>query len=151
MSTPRERLSELGLSLPSVARPVGSYLPALRVGDLVFVSGQLPLSGDKLVTGLVGGPVSLHTAAKAARTACLNALAAAADCAGGLDRIKGIVRVGVFVASSDGFTEQAAVANGASDLLTEIFGEAGRHVRSAVGVALLPKNACVEVELIARL
>lgn len=151
MSTPSGRLSELELTLPSVARPVGSYLPALRVGDLVYVSGQLPLTGDKLVTGLVGGPVSLEAAATAARTACFNAIAAAADTAGGIDAITGIVRVAVFVASADGFTEQAAVANGASELLTELFGDAGRHVRSAVGVALLPKNACVEVELIARL
>ncbi|SER94873.1 Enamine deaminase RidA, house cleaning of reactive enamine intermediates, YjgF/YER057c/UK114 family [Propionibacterium cyclohexanicum] len=151
MSIPSERMAELNIVLPDVARPVGSYLPARRVGDLVFVSGQLPLNGEKLVTGLVGGPVSLESAARAARTACANALAAAAQVAGGVDAIKGIVRVAVFVASADGFTEQAAVANGASDLLTEVFGDAGRHVRSAVGVALLPKNACVEVELIAQL
>lgn len=151
MSTPGERLAELGLELPPVARPVGSYLPAQRAGDLLFVSGQLPLSRGKLVTGLVGGPVSIEAATRAARTACFNAVAAAADAAGGIDAITGIVRVAVFVASSDGFTEQASVANGASELLTEIFGEAGRHVRSAVGVAVLPKNACVEVELTARL
>lgn len=149
--TPSDKLTELEISLPPVATPVGSYLPSVRTGELVYVSGQLPLSGDKLVTGLVGGPVSIETAAAAARTACLNAIAAAADAAGGVDAMKGIVRVAVYVASAAGFTEQAAVANGASDLLADIFGDAGRHVRSAVGVAVLPKNACVEVELTARL
>lgn len=151
MSKPSEKLAELGVTLPPVATPVGSYVPAMRVGNLVYTSGQLPLSQGRLATGLVGGAIDQKAATAAARTACLNALAAVADIAGGVDAITGIVRVVVFVASSDGFTEQAAVANGASDLLAEIFDEQGRHVRSAVGVAVLPKNACVEVELVASL
>ena len=151
MSKPSDKLKALGISLPDVATPVGSYLPALRVGDLVYTSGQLPLHEGRLTTGLVGGPIDEKAATAAARVACLNALAAVADIAGGIDAITGIVRVMVFVASSHGFTEQAAVANGASDLLAEIFDEQGRHVRSAVGVAVLPKNACVEVELVASL
>jgi enamine deaminase RidA (YjgF/YER057c/UK114 family) len=148
---PSDRLNALGLTLPAVATPVGSYVPAMRVGDLIYTSGQLPLADGRLATGLVGGPTSQQVATDAARTACLNALAAAADIANGIDAIQGIVRLVIYVASSEGFTEQAAVANGASDLLAEIFGEQGRHIRSAVGVAVLPKNACVEVELVAGL
>lgn len=146
-----DRLAELGIQLPPVAQPVGSYLPAITVGDAVYTSGQLPLSGSDLVTGLVGADVATEDAAKAAKTSCLNALAAAAQAAGGVDALKGITKVTVFVASAPGFTDQAVVANGASDLLVEIFGDAGRHVRSAVGVAVLPKNASVEVELVASL
>ncbi|MBE6477363.1 MAG: RidA family protein [Propionibacteriaceae bacterium] len=150
MSTPSQRLAELGITLPPVATPVGSYVPATRLGDTVQTSGQIPFTPEGLVTGLVGDGIDLEAAQAAARVSALNALAAAADVAGGLDAIKGIVKVTVFVASAPGFTEQAAVANGASDVLAEIFGADGRHVRSAVGVAVLPKNACVEVELVAR-
>ncbi|WP_316669480.1 RidA family protein [uncultured Propionibacterium sp.] len=151
MSLPSQRLAELGVALPPVASPVGSYVPAIRRGDTVQTSGQIPFTADGLITGLVGSQVDVGAAQGAARVSALNALAAAADAAGGIDAVKGIVKVTVFVASAPGFTEQAAVANGASDVLAEIFGAEGRHIRSAVGVAVLPGNASVEVELVARL
>ncbi len=147
--TPSERLAALNLDLPQVAAPVGSYVPAIRSGHLVLTSGQLPLKEGKLLqTGRVGAEISLEDAAAGARVAVLNALAAAAQAAGGIDRISRVVRVCVFVNSAPGFTDQPKVANGASDLLTEVFGDAGRHVRSAVGVSELPLNAAVELELI---
>jgi enamine deaminase RidA (YjgF/YER057c/UK114 family) len=146
--TPSKRLAELNLSLPAVATPVGSYVPALRSGALVLTSGQLPMREGQLVyAGKVPGDVSLEDAADGARIAVLNALAAAAEAAGGLDAIRRVVRVGVFVNSGPGFTDQAKVANGASDLLAQIFGDAGRHVRAAVGTAELPLNAAVELDL----
>lgn len=146
--TPTSRLAELGLTLPAVATPVGAYVPALREGTRVTTSGQLPLVAGALpLTGKLGAEVSPEQGKDLARTAVLNALAAAADAAGGLDAITGISRVCVFVASDPGFTGQAAVANGASELLGAVFGTAGRHVRSAVGVAVLPLDAPVEVEL----
>ncbi|SDB80758.1 Enamine deaminase RidA, house cleaning of reactive enamine intermediates, YjgF/YER057c/UK114 family [Raineyella antarctica] len=142
------RLAELGLELPAVATPVGAYVPALRQGAQVTTSGQLPLVAGKLpATGKVGAEVSPEQAYDLARTAALNALAAASSVAGGPDAITGVLRVCVFVASDPGFTAQAGVANGASDLLGELFGVAGQHVRSAVGVAVLPLDAPVEVEL----
>ena len=146
---PEVRLKELGLSLPKPAIPVGSYLPCVRAGDLLFVSGQLPL-GDGALTarGKVGSSVSLEQGQEAARQAVLNGLAQVAAEAGGLGQVVRIVRVGVYVNSAAGFTEQAKVANGASDLLVGIFGEAGRHARAAVGVSDLPLDAAVEVELI---
>lgn len=145
-----ERLAELGLELPGVAKPLASYVPALRVGDQVWTSGQLPfISGGLRLTGKVGAEVTLEDAAVEARTCALNALAAIADVAGGIDNIARIVKLVVFVASAEGFNAQPAVANGASDLVGEIFGEAGQHVRSAVGVRELPLDACVEVEVIA--
>ena len=146
---PEARLKEMGLSLPKPAAPVGSYLPCVRAGDLLFVSGQLPL-GDGVLTarGKVGSAVSLEQGQEAARQAVLNALAQVAAEAGGLERVARVVRVGVYVNSAAGFTEQARVANGASDLLVGIFGEAGRHARAAVGVSDLPLDAAVEVELI---
>ncbi len=147
---PSKRLAELNITLPEVASPVGSYVPALRSGHYVFTSGQLPFRDGKVVrTGKVPDDVSVEDAADGAALAILNALAAAADSAGGLDNISQIVRVAVFVNSSPGFTEQPRVANGASDLLAEIFGDSGRHARAAVGVAELPLNAAVEVELMA--
>jgi enamine deaminase RidA (YjgF/YER057c/UK114 family) len=146
---PEVRLKELGLSLPAPAVPVGSYLPCVRAGDLLFVSGQLPLRDGVLIArGKVGSAVSLEQGQEAARQAVLNALAQVAAEAGGLERVVRVVRVGVFVNSAAGFTEQAKVANGASDLLVGIFGEAGRHARAAVGVSDLPLDAAVEVELI---
>ncbi len=146
------RLAELGIVLPEVVAPVGSYVPALRHGDLVHTSGQLPmLAGALTATGTVGADVSVETAADAARTAALNALAAAAQVAGGVDRLARVVRVVVYVASAPDFTSQPAVANGASNVLGEIFGDEGRHVRSAVGVASLPLGAPVEVELVVAL
>jgi len=145
-----ERLAALGLALPPVAKPVASYVPAVRTGSYVYTSGQLPLADGKLLgTGKVGGSVTPEEAASLARTAALNALAAAAGVAGGIDSITRIVKVTCFVASVPGFTGQAQVANGASELLMEVLGEAGRHARSAVGMAVLPLDSPVEVELIA--
>ncbi|WP_040283462.1 RidA family protein [Tessaracoccus massiliensis] len=143
------RLAELGIELPPVAAPVAAYVPATRVGNQVWTSGQLPfVDGELTATGKVGGSVSPEDAAAAARTAALNAIAAAADVAGGIDEIRRILKVVVFVASAPDFTGQPAVANGASTLLGDVFGDAGQHVRSAVGVAALPLDAAVEVELI---
>ncbi len=150
MTGPAERLAELGLTLPPVAAPGGAYVPAVRSGAFVYTSGQLPTVDGKLpVVGKVGGEVSVPDAAGLARTCALNALAAAASQAGGLDGIRRIVKVTGFVASAPGFGGQPQVVNGASELLIEVFGEDGRHARSAVGVAELPLNSPVEVELIA--
>jgi enamine deaminase RidA (YjgF/YER057c/UK114 family) len=148
--TATERLAGLGLSLPPVPAPVAAYVPAVRTGNHVYTSGQLPLVDGKLQgTGKVGDGVAPDEAASLARTAALNALAAAASVAGGLDAITRIVKVTCFVASAPSFTGQAQVANGASELLLEVLGDAGRHARSAVGMAVLPLDSPVEVELIA--
>ncbi len=148
--TPEERLADLGLTLPPVAAPLASYVPAVRSGGFVYTAGQLPIAdGRLLATGKVGAEVGAAEAAALARTCALNALAAAASVAGGLSAIRRIVKVTGFVASAPDFTEQAQVVNGASELLIEVFGEAGRHARSAVGMAVLPRDAPVEVELIA--
>ena len=145
-----ERLSELGLTLPPVATPLAAYTPAVRTGNYVYTSGQLPfVDGELQGTGKVGDGVAPSEAAALARTAALNALAAAASVAGGLDAIVRIVKVTCFVASAPTFTGQAQVANGARELLIEILGDAGRHARSAVGMAVLPLDSPVEVELIA--
>jgi enamine deaminase RidA (YjgF/YER057c/UK114 family) len=145
-----ERLAALGLTLPPVAAPVAAYVPALRTGAFVYVSGQVPVADGKLLaTGKVGDAVSAAEAAGLARACALNAIAAAAGAAGGLDEIRRIVKVTGFVASAPGFNGQPQVINGASELLIEVFGEDGRHARSAVGVAELPLDAPVEVELIA--
>jgi enamine deaminase RidA (YjgF/YER057c/UK114 family) len=147
MTTPSAQLAALGLELPPVASPVAAYIPATRVGDQIWTSGQLPTQGGKLLeTGLVGRDLSPEVAAEMAQVAALNALAAAADVAGGLDNIRRVVKVVVYVASDPAFIAQPQVANGASKLLGEVFGSA--HVRSAVGVAVLPLNAPVEVEII---
>lgn len=143
------RLVELGLTLPQVIKPVASYVPATVTGNLVFVSGQLPFADGALpATGKVGAEVSAEDAQGYARTCALNALAAAESVIGSLDRVTRIVKMLGFVASAPDFTGQPAVINGASDLLTEVFGDDGRHARSAVGVAVLPLDAPVEVELI---
>ena len=148
MSTPEERLAALGLSVPEVAAPVASYIPALRSGDHVFTSGQLPLRDGALIhTGKVGGEVTLEDGAACAQQCVLNALAAVASQVP-LDQVRRIVKLTVFVASTPDFTGQPKVANGASDLVGEVFGEAGRHTRSAVGVAVLPLDAPVEVEMV---
>jgi enamine deaminase RidA (YjgF/YER057c/UK114 family) len=150
MSGPAERLAGLGLTLPPVTVPVAAYVPALRTGPYVYVSGQLPVVDGKLpAVGKVGDEVSAEDAAGMARTCALNALAAAASAAGGLEAIRRIVKVTGFVASAPGFGGQPQVINGASELFIEVFGEEGKHARSAVGVAELPLNAPVEVELIA--
>jgi enamine deaminase RidA (YjgF/YER057c/UK114 family) len=149
MSTPEEKLAELGLSVPEVAKPVAAYIPAVRSGHHVYTSGQLPLrDGQLIVTGKVGGEVSQEQAVECARQCALNALAAVRAEIGDLAAIKRVVKVVVFVASTPDFTGQPLVANGVSELLGEVFGEAGRHARSAVGVSVLPLDAPVEVELV---
>ncbi len=152
MPTPTELLSALGLALPPAPKPVASYVPFARAGNLVWVSGQLPFrDGSLSATGPVPSACSIEAAQQAARQCALNGLAVAADAAGGLDKIERVLRVGVFVQSDAGFTEQPKVANGASDLLQQIFGEAGRHARAAVGSIALPLGASVEVELLVQL
>jgi len=147
---PSERLQELGLRLPTPPNPVGAYVPGLRTGNLVFVSGQIPITGGVVtVAGKVGADVTVEEAAKAARHCALAALSVAADTAGGIDQIARIVRLAVYVCSAPGFTAQPTVANGASELMVEIFGDRGRHVRAAVGANELPLGAAVEVELMA--
>lgn len=149
MSLPSEQLAALGITLPPVPAPVAAYVPAVRVADLVFTSGQLPfVDGQLRSTGQVGAEVDPEEAYACARIAVLNGLAAAAEAAGGLDRIARIIKVVVFVASTPGFTGQPQVANGASELLGQVFGGAGAHARSAVGVTALPLGAPVEVELV---
>ncbi|MFL6107342.1 MAG: RidA family protein [Marmoricola sp.] len=149
MSTPEERLAELGLSVPEVAKPVAAYIPAVRSGNLVFTSGQLPMrEGQLMATGKVGGEVSSEEAVACAQQCGLNALAAVRAELGDLSAVKRVVKVVCFVASTPDFTGQPAVANGVSELLGEVFGDAGRHARSAVGVPVLPLDAPVEVELI---
>ncbi len=147
--TPEERLTELGLTLPEVVAPLASYVPAVRSGDHVYTSGQLPMVDGKLVaTGKVGAEVSPEQARELARTCALNALAAVGSVIGDLSGIVRVVKVVGFVASDPAFGGQPQVVNGASELLTEVLGEAGKHARSAVGVAVLPLDAPVEVELI---
>ena len=138
-------LERLGLELPPVPKPVASYIPARKVGSLIYVSGQLPMKDGKLMcTGPVPSQVSLEEAQAAARQCVLNGIAAGMSVA----QLRGVVRVGVFVQSDDGFSEQPKVANGASDLLMELFGDDGRHARAAVGTNALPLNASVEVEFL---
>ncbi|RRQ27923.1 RidA family protein [Rhodococcus sp. Eu-32] len=142
------RLDELGIELPSVVPPLAAYIPAVQTGSLVYTSGQLPMvAGELTATGKVGADVSAEDAAEAARVCALNALAAI-DALVGVDAIKRVVKVVGFVASAPGFTGQPGVVNGSSNVIGEIFGDAGKHARSAVGVAELPLNAPVEVELI---
>ena len=149
MTLPSRRLADLGLSLPTTPAPLAAYVPAVRFEDLVYTAGQLPLvNGTLRAVGKVGAEVSIEDAAECARIAALNGLAVVADLTGDLDVIRRIVKVVVYVASAPGFTDQPLVANGASGLLQEILGEAGRHARSTVGVAALPLDAPVEVELV---
>jgi enamine deaminase RidA (YjgF/YER057c/UK114 family) len=141
-------IAELGLTLPETPRPVAAYVPAKQAASLVFTAGQLPMVNGELVSkGLLGQDVEIDEANKAARICTLNALAAIKGVIGDLDQIKQIVRVVGYVASVPTFTQQPAVVNGASELLLEIFGENGKHARSAVGMAVLPLNASVEIEL----
>ncbi|WP_336631104.1 MULTISPECIES: RidA family protein [unclassified Microbacterium] len=143
------RLAELGIELPPVVAPVASYIPATVHGDLVYTSGQLPMVAGALpATGKVGAAVDAEDARSYARQCALNALAAAADAVGGVDRLVRVVKVVGFVASAPEFTGQPGVINGASEVLGEIFGDAGRHARSAVGVAVLPLDSPVEVEVV---
>lgn len=146
--TASQRLAELGITLPPVAAPVAAYVPAIVAGGLVVTSGQLPMVDGALThTGKVGRDVSVEEAVTAARTAGLNAIAAVSDLLGGIDNVAAVVKVVVYVSSDPTFTAQAQVANGVSLLLQDVFGAAGVHARSAVGVAVLPLDAPVEVEL----
>ncbi len=147
--TPEDRLRELGLELPPAPKPVGAYVPAVRTGNLVFVSGQLPMAGGRLLaTGHVGREVSLEQAQACARQAALNALAVVAAEAGGLSKVARVVRLTGHVASAPGFTDQAKVMNAASELVAQVLGEAGRHSRAALGAAELPLGAPIELEMI---
>jgi enamine deaminase RidA (YjgF/YER057c/UK114 family) len=149
MSSPEQRLADLGLSLPDVAKPVAAYVPTVRTGNHVYTAGQLPLSdGQLLYSGKVGGGVSDEEGHACARQCALNALAAVKAEVGDLSAVTRVVKVTVFVASTPHFTGQPQVANGASELLGEVFADAGQHARSAVGVAVLPLDAPVEVELL---
>jgi enamine deaminase RidA (YjgF/YER057c/UK114 family) len=148
--SPEERLAALGLELPAVAPPQAAYVPALRTGNYVYTAGQLPMvDGKLLLTGKVGAGVSVEEAAGLARVCALNALAAVVSVTGSLSAVRRIVKVTGFVASAPDFTAQAQVINGASELLQDVFGADGRHARSAVGMAVLPLDSPVEVELIA--
>ena len=148
------RIEELGLTLPAVATPLASYVPAVRTGDLVFTSGQLPtVDGQLVAAGRVGdgeGLVDVETAKRAAAVAVLNALAAVKSVVGDLDLVEQVVKLNGFVACEPSFTSHAAVMNGASELLGEIFGERGKHARAAVGMSSLPLNAPVELEIVVR-
>jgi enamine deaminase RidA (YjgF/YER057c/UK114 family) len=149
MSKVEDALAAMGLSVPEVAKPVAVYIPAVRSGNHVFTSGQLPMrSGELMVTGKVGGEVSEEEAVACAQQCALNAIAAVKAEIGDLDQVKRIVKVVAFVASTPDFTGQPRVANGASELFGQAFGEAGIHARSAVGVPVLPLDSPVEVELI---
>ena len=147
-----DRLKELGIELPPAPQPLASYVPVSVSGGFAFVAGQVPMAeGKPLVTGKLGDDIDVATGAEAARRCALQALAALRFELGSLDRVSRIVRLGVFVASASGFTDQPKVANGASDLLAEVFGESGRHARIAVGVSELPLGAPVEVEVLAEI
>ena len=149
MVGPEERLAEMGLAVPEVAKPVAAYVPALRSGNYVYTSGQLPMrSGELITTGKVGGEVSLEEAVECAQQCALNAIAAVKAEVGDLASVKRVVKVVCFVASTPDFTGQPQVANGVSELLGAVFGDAGVHARSAVGVTVLPLDAPVEVELV---
>jgi len=145
---PEERLAELGLSVPEVAKPVAAYIPAIRTGNLVLTSGQIPVrDGTPIATGKVGADVTPEVGVECAQQCTLNAIAAVKAEIGDLALVKRVVKVVVFVASAPDFTGQPAVANGASELLGTVFGDAGIHARSAVGVAVLPLDVPVEVEI----
>ncbi len=147
-----EKIKELGFNLPGAPKPVAAYIPALEVNNMVFTAGQIPsIAGELLFKGKIGKEVTLMEGQRAAETCILNCLAAIKGVTGNLDKIERIIKLTVFVNSSEDFTDQPKVANGASELLIKIFGEKGKHVRSAVGVNELPLNAAVEVEMICQI
>ncbi len=147
--TPEQKLKDLGVDLPAAPEPVGAYVPAVRTGNLIVTAGQLPFANGQLTAvGKVPTGVSLAAAQAAARQAAVNALAAVSGIAGSLEAVVRIVRVNVFVNSAPGFTDQAKVANGASDMLADVFGPAGQHTRCAIGAAELPLDAPVELDMI---
>jgi enamine deaminase RidA (YjgF/YER057c/UK114 family) len=144
-----DKLRSLGITLPPVSGPFGSYIPAKRVGHLIYVAGQLPMKDGKLMaTGQVPAKCSIELAIEAAKQCVVNGLAAVNGLPGGVDQIVGVVRVGAFVSSDSTFIDQPKIANGASDFLQEIFGPAGQHARAAVGVNTLPRDGSVEIEFI---
>ncbi|MEX4007980.1 RidA family protein [Neoaquamicrobium sediminum] len=149
--TIQKRLDALGVALPAAAAPAANYVPYAQSGKLLMTAGQLPLETGKLVTGLLGRDLDTEAGKKAARLCAINILAQIQAATGDLEQIARIVKITVFVASAPDFTEQHLVANGASDFLAEALGERGKHARSAVGVAVLPLNAAVEIEAIAEL
>ncbi len=149
MNTPEEKLRELGIELPPAPEPLGSYVPAVRAGNLVFLSGILPLEDGKLIrTGKLGSELAAEEGAEEARRAAVNALSVLKAHAGSLDKVVRCVKVTGYVASTPEFTEQPMVLNGASDLMAQVFGERGRHVRAAVGVPVLPLDSPVEIEFV---
>ena len=149
MSKVEQRLSELGLTLPEVATPAGSYLPAMISGNLVFTAGQIPvIEGKLMATGKLGAEITVEYGAEIAQRCALNALAAVKSVIGDLDRVQQVVKIVGFVSSVPEFTSQPTVINGASEFLQQVFGDAGKHARSAVGVSVLPLDAPVEIELI---
>ncbi|MGI8578384.1 MAG: RidA family protein [Nocardioidaceae bacterium] len=149
MSTPEDRLVELGLAVPEVAKPVAAYVPAVRSGKHVYTSGQLPMrDGQLMMTGKVGGQVSAEQATECAQQCALNAFAAIKSVLGDLSSVVRVVKVVAFVASTPDFTGQPGVANGASELIGKVFGDAGQHARSAVATPVLPLDAPVEVEMV---
>lgn len=148
MSKPSEKLRALGIELPDVAKPVAAYVPWVRHGELIILSGQIPLrDGEVVYSGQAGRERTLDEAQQAARLCAINALAAGGQAAGGIDNIRRVLKVVVYVASHENFHDQHLVANGASELLAEVFGEHGRHARAAVGVAELPLNSTVEIDV----
>jgi enamine deaminase RidA (YjgF/YER057c/UK114 family) len=148
MSTPSERLKKMGITLPSVPKPVAAYVPYTRHGNLLLLSGQVPVKNGKIMyEGRVGAEHKLETAQEAAQLCALNAIAVGAEAAGGIDNIDRVLKVVVYVAAHESFSDPHLVANGASNFLGEVFGEAGAHARAAVGVAVLPLNATVEVDV----
>ena len=148
MTRPSERLREMNITLPAVPKPVASYVPCVRHDDLLLLSGQIPLLDGKVAfTGLAGREQPLEAAQEAAKLCALNALAVGADAAGGIDNIARVLKVVVYVASHESFTGQHLVANGASNFIKEVFGDNGAHARAAVGVAGLPLNATVEIDV----
>ena len=150
MATPEERIEELGLSIPEVVKPLAAYIPAVRTGSYVYTSGQVPMrDGQLAMTGKVGGSVTAEQGVRLCAQQCaLNAIAAVKSEVGDLSNVARVVKLVVFVASDPGFSGQPGVANGASELVGKVFGEAGQHARSAVGVAVLPLDAPVEVEMV---
>ena len=144
-----EKIKELGITIPEPVKPLAAYIPAMQVGNLVMTSGQVPISaGVVKYQGKVGKDLSEEEGKEAAKLCAINCLSAVKSVIGNLDKIKRVLKLTVFIASAEGFTAQPKVANGASELIGEIFGEAGKHVRSAVGVSELPLNSAVEIEMI---
>ncbi|MBA3675967.1 MAG: RidA family protein [Sphingosinicella sp.] len=144
----QDRLTQAGITLPEPAAPVASYVPAVEAGGLLYISGQLPFSEGQVMTGRLGEDRDLEAGQKAARLCGIMLLAQINKALGSLDRVERIVKLGVFISSAPDFTDQPKVANGASDLMEQVFGEAGRHARSAVGVPVLPLGAAVEIDAI---